>query len=184
MAVNNVKSAIGSVPPEAVPGEVFQADARLSPDFEGPIVVCTDPPYFANVGFSDLSDFYYVWLRRTLGRILPEFFSTVLVPKDAELVANPHRFGDDGALAEANFLHGMTAAFQRLRQIDGDEYPLTAYYEFKESMGPENEERDESSEESGSPAWEKMLGALIMAGRLCLGTLAVRTGERQRKRGH
>ena len=182
-AVANVRSGLQALPGNVVPGKVFQADARSPPALNGPLLVCTDPPYFANVGFSDLSDFYYIWLRRTLKGILPAEFSTLLVPKSEELVANPHRFGDDWAAAEAFFLDGMTRAFHGLRDLASEDYPITVFYAFKESGSDEDEADDgEGAEPAGSSAWEKMLGGLINAGLAIVATWPVQTEQKRRMR--
>jgi putative DNA methylase len=76
-------------------------------------VVSTDPPYYDNIGYADLSDFFYVWLRRSLRPVFPDLFATVAVPKAEELVATPYRHGSKDK-AEAFFLDGMTQAMHRL----------------------------------------------------------------------
>ena len=119
------------------------------------VVVSTDPPYYDNIGYSDLSDFFYVWLRRTLRRVYPELLSTMLVPKAEELVANPYRHeGKDGA--RKFFEDGFRAVFARARESARDDFPITVYYAFKQS------ESDASGE--ASTGWETLLDGMIRSG--------------------
>ena len=96
-------------------------------------LISTDPPYYDNIGYSDLSDFFYVWLRRSLRGVHPELLSTMLVPKAEELVANPYRHdGKEGA--KEFFEDGFRRVFARAREIRAfTEYPITVYYAFKQS---------------------------------------------------
>ncbi len=129
--------------------------------------VSTDPPYYDNVGYADLSDFFYVWLRRPLRSVFPELFATVAVPKVEELVATPYRHGSKQR-AEAFFLEGMTQAMRRLVQQSHPAFPVTIYYAFKQS---------ESGTDSGtaSTGWETFLDAVIRAGFGITGTWPMRT---------
>ena len=97
-----------------------------------PVVISTDPPYYDNVGYADLSDFFYVWLRRSLRTIFPELFATVTVPKAEELVATPGRHGGKDH-AEKFFLDGMTLAASRLTEVAHPAFPISIYYAFKQS---------------------------------------------------
>src|SRR5206468_8656783 len=119
-------------------------------------VVSTDPPYYNNIGYADLSDFFYVWLRRSLRSAFPELFATLAVPKAEELVANPYRHGSRER-AEAFFLNGMTQAMHRLSAQAHPAFPVTIYYAFKQS---------ESDDEEGtsSTGWDTFLAAVIQAG--------------------
>ena len=92
----------------------------------------TDPPYYDNIGYADLSDFFYVWLRRALRQVFPGLFATVAVPKAEELVATPYRHGNKEA-AEIFFLDGMTEALRRLAEQAHLGFPVTIYYAFKQS---------------------------------------------------
>ena len=129
-------------------------------------VVSTDPPYYDNIGYADLSDFFYVWLRRALKPILPNLFSTMLVPKAEELVATVYRHGSKGA-AEAFFLSGMTDAMRRLSEQAHPAFPTTIYYAFKQS------ETTEAG--TSSTGWETFLDAVIRAGFAITGTWPLRT---------
>src|SRR5207237_612967 len=94
-------------------------------------VISTDPPYFDNIGYADLSDFFYVWLRRSLGPIYPDIFATLTTPKGEELVATPHRHGGPRAAKEF-FMQGMTRAIHELAEQAHPAFPVTIYYAFKQ----------------------------------------------------
>jgi putative DNA methylase len=123
-------------------------------------VFSTDPPYYDNIGYADLSDFFYVWLRRSVGELYPELFSTLLVPKKQELIADPCRFGGSREDAQEFFEDGFGKAFTRMREGQESEYPLTVYYAFKQS---ESEEEDEGGGGTAhaSTGWETMLEGLL-----------------------
>lgn len=130
-------------------------------------IVSTDPPYYDNIGYADLSDFFYVWLRRTLLPVFPDLFTTVAVPKAEELVATPYRHGGKQK-AEAFFLSGMTLAMRRLAVQAHPGFPVTIYYAFKQA---------ETAKDGGaaSTGWETFLGAVIDAGFAVSGTWPMRT---------
>jgi putative DNA methylase len=130
-------------------------------------VVSTDPPYYDNIGYADLSDFFYVWLRRALKPFFPGLFATLAVPKTEELVATPYRHGSKDK-AEAFFLDGMTQAMQRLANQAHPSSPVTIYYAFKQS---------ETKSETGtaSTGWETFLDAVIRSGFALTGTWPMRT---------
>jgi len=130
-------------------------------------LISTDPPYYDNIGYADLSDFFYVWLRRTLKETFPTLFSTVAVPKTDELVALPHRHSNKER-AELFFLDGMTQAMNRLAKQAHPTFPVTIYYAFKQS---------ETANEEGttSTGWETFLEAVIHAGFALSGTWPMRT---------
>ena len=130
-------------------------------------VVSTDPPYYDNVGYADLSDFFYVWLRRSLKSVFPELFATLAVPKAEELVATPYRHENKEA-AEAFFLDGMSRAMRRLAEQAHSGLPVTIYYAFKQS------ERKGDADTS-STGWETFLDAVIRSGFAITGTWPMRT---------
>ena len=130
-------------------------------------VVSTDPPYYDNVGYADLSDFFYVWLRRFLRSVFPDLFATLAVPKAEELVASPYRHGSKEA-AEVFFLEGMTRAMRSLAGQTHPAFPITIYYAFKQS------ERKGSTGNT-STGWETFLGAVIRSGLAIGGTWPMRT---------
>lgn len=135
--------------------------------------VSTDPPYYDNVPYADLSDYFYIWLRRALKPIFPDIFATVAVPKTEELVAFAYRHGSKAG-AEAFFLDGMTQAMQHLARQAHPAFPVTIYYAFKQA------EDDESG--TASTGWETFLDAVIQAGFEIGGTWPVRTEKPGRMR--
>lgn len=133
--------------------KVFQADAA-SRDYHD-AVISTDPPYYDNIGYSDLSDFFYVWLRRSLKDVHPSLFSTMLVPKAEELVANPYRHGGkDGA--RDFFEEGFRTVFANARRSANPNYPMTVYYAFKQT--------ETSTEGRTSTGWSTILEGMIRSG--------------------
>jgi putative DNA methylase len=155
-----------SAAPSNRQAHVFQADAQSQSGSEGRIV-STDPPYYDNVAYADLSDFFYVWLRRSLKQVMPDLFATLAVPKAEELVASSYRHGGKGP-AEAFFLKGMTHAMHRLSEQANTAFPVTIYYAFKQS--------DTKNEEGTSSAgWETFLEAVLRAGFALTGTWPMRT---------
>ena len=171
--LNWVAEALDSLPQER-PGSAMQADATtevLIPN----ALVSTDPPYYDNIGYADLSDFFYVWMRRTLKSLLPQLFTTLAVPKAEELVATPYRHGGKDA-AEAFFLSGMTWALHRLAERAHPGLPVTIYYAFKQS---------ETREDSGtsSTGWQTFLDAAIRSGFAITGTWPRRTERGARSIG-
>jgi putative DNA methylase len=147
-------------------GFAFQADAMTQDGSEGR-VVSTDPPYYNNIAYADLSDFFYVWLRRSLSPVFPDLFATLAVPKAEELVATPYRHGSKEE-AEAFFLEGMTEAMRRLAVQAHPAFPVTIYYAFKQS-------ETETAEGTSSTGWETFLDAVIRAGFAVTGTWPMRT---------
>lgn len=132
-----------------------------------PRVFSTDPPYYDNIGYADLSDFFYVWLRRSLKSVFPDLFATLAVPKVQELVATPYRHGSKEK-AEAFFLDGMTQAMHRLAENSHPAFPVTIYYAFKQS-------ETESNTGTASTGWETFLDAVIRAGFGISGTWPMRS---------
>ena len=153
--------------PALTSGQALQLDARLQAT-SCDKVVSTDPPYYDNIFYADLSDFFYVWLRRSLGSVFPDLFATLATPKDAELVATPYRHGTKEK-AEAFFLEGMTRAMHRLAEQVHPAFPVTVFYAFKQS------ESDNDGAGSLITGWETFLGAVITAGLAITGTWPVRT---------
>ncbi len=160
--------------PNTTAGHVIQADASTQSLSNGRLI-STDPPYYDNVGYADLSDFFYVWLRHSLRKAFPDLFVTLTTPKTEELVATPERHGG-GEKAEAFFLNGMTGAMHRLAEQAHSAFPVTIYYAFKQA---------ESDNNSGtaSTGWETFLDAVIRAGFATSGTWPMRTELANRMRG-
>lgn len=130
-------------------------------------IISTDPPYYDNIGYADLSDFFYVWMRRTLRKIFPELYGTMAVPKAEELVATPYRHGGKEE-AEVFFLQGMSQAIRNLAEQAHPAFPVTIYYAFKQS---------ETQADSGtsSTGWETFLEAVLRSGFAICGTWPMRT---------
>jgi putative DNA methylase len=170
MFVERISDAIATSP-RASPATVNQADAAVLPTTLRPLV-CTDPPYYDNIGYADLSDFFYVWLRRSLGSVYPDLFGTLLTPKAQELVATPYRFDGSKAKAEEHFERGLAAAFTRIRASAHPDYPVTLYYAFKQA---ESDDDGDGLQSIASTGWETMLEALLRTGLSVDGTWPMRT---------
>lgn len=147
-------------------GVVLQRDAQ-NQEVTLAKIVSTDPPYYDNIGYADLSDFFYVWLRRALKPLFPDLFATLAVPKTEELVATPYRHGSKEK-AEAFFLNGMTVAMRRLADQCHPAFPVTIYYAFKQS-------ESDGADGTASTGWETFLDAVIQAGFAVTGTWPIRT---------
>lgn len=156
--------------PAATEGEVKQFDAQSDCGLRN-IMVSTDPPYYDNIGYADLSDFFYVWMRQALKQTYPNLFRTMLVPKAEELVATPYRF--DGSVEKARdfFEDGMLHTCQQIYQYAREDVPVTIYYAYKQS----DTDTGESEAKTASTGWETMLSAVIQAGFAITGTWPMRT---------
>ncbi|MGE0386745.1 MAG: DUF1156 domain-containing protein [Gammaproteobacteria bacterium] len=160
--------------PTAPPGASYSADAT-SQELSLNRILSTDPPYYDNVGYADLSDFFYVWLRRSLRSVFPDLLATIGVPKAGELVATPARHGGiDGA--EKYFLDGMTQSMRRLVEQAHPAFPVTIYYAFKQS-------ENKSDAGTASTGWETFLDSVVRAGFCISGTWPTRTELANRMRG-
>lgn len=156
-------------------GLAYQMDAATTRSEFQNSVIATDPPYYDNIGYADLSDFFYVWLRRNLREVYPEIFSTVSTPKAEELVATPARHGGKSN-AESFFLDGMTSAMSQRALAAHPALPLTLFYAFKQS-------ETNSEDETTSTGWQTFLEALFRAGLMLSGTWPMRTEREARSRG-
>ena len=171
--VNGSASAIEKVAASPA-GDVYQSDAAaLRLEFPAPVVTCTDPPYFDNVPYADLSDYFYLWLRSGLRSLYPQLFGTMLVPKAAELVADRLRHGNAEA-AEKFFLNGMERVLSGVAARSSEDFPVTIFYAFRQA------ERDEAG--IASTGWEAFLEGVIRAGFMVVGTLPMRTEGQTRMR--
>ncbi len=172
VVANVLVRALGVGPP----GFGFQANAAVAGSVSPvPPVVSTDPPYYANVGYADLSDFLFVWLRRSLKPIFPDLFATLAVPKAEELIATPYRHGNQEK-ADAFFLDGMTQALRRVAERAHPAFPVTIYYAVMQSES----DSDEGVVRTG---WETFLEAVILAGFAISGTWPIRTEGDNRQVG-
>ena len=143
----------------------LDATATVRPSHDA--FVATDPPYYDNIGYADLSDFFYIWLRRSLKDVLPNLFSTLLTPKREELIASPFRHGSRRA-AEVFFERGLSGTFARMRDAQHPDFPLTLFYAFKQA-------ETQADGAVASTGWDTMLTALLDAGFTVTGTWPVRT---------
>lgn len=160
-----------------ISGHAKQFDAQADIGLRN-IMISTDPPYYDNISYADLSDFFYVWMRQYLKDIYPKLFRTMLVPKAEELVATPYRF--EGSLEKARdfFEDGMFNAFHQVFLYSCGEVPVSIYYAFKQS---ESKDDDDAKMQIASTGWETMLYAIIRAGFCVTGTWPIRTERENRK---
>lgn len=149
-----------------LPGFVLQQDAQQQ-EVSSNKIVSTDPPYYDNIAYADLSDFFYVWLRRSLAPVFPDLFTTLAVPKVEELIAAPNRHGSKDK-AEKFFLDGMKQVMHRLSEQTHPAFPVTIYYAFKQS-------ESDGNNGAASTGWEIFLDAVISAGFAVTGTWPMRT---------
>ena len=168
LSANSVAKSLANCPAN-LSGVAYQKDAQNV--ILGRKLVSTDAPYYDNIGYADLSDFFYIWLRRSLKPVLPDLFATLAVPKAEELIATPYRHGSREK-AEAFFLGGMTQAMHRLSEQAHPGFPVTIYYAFKQS-------ETNSKEGTSSTGWETFLEAVIDAGFGITGTWPMRTERDQ-----
>lgn len=162
--LNWVQKVIAQSNPNAV-GRIEQFDAQAV-NYTSDMLISTDPPYYDNIPYSNLSDFFYVWLRKSLRHIYPDLLSTISVPRMEELVANQFRFGGK-VNAQKRFLDGMTDAIQQMASFSSSQYPAAIYYAFKQS--------EIEKEGVSSTGWATFLEAIIKAGYAVVGTWPIRT---------
>lgn len=146
--------------------KVDQFDAQTDCGLRN-IMISTDPPYYDNIGYADLSDFFYVWMRQSLKDIYPKLFSTMLVPKVEELIATPYRHDGSVEKAKSFFEDGMLSACKQMYKYAREDVPVTIYYAYKQS--------DTDDRGTASSGWETMLSAIIHAGFSITGTWPMRT---------
>lgn len=180
MYTNVVAGLLSTDYSNVIAGEAKQFDAQSDAGFKD-IMVSTDPPYYDNIGYADLSDYFYVWLRQVLKNTYPKVFKTMLVPKAEELVATPYRFDGSFEKAKEFFEDGMYLACQQFFKYSRDDIPVTIYYAFKQS---ESEATDDDETQVASSGWETMLSAIIRAGFAITGTWPVRTERENRNLAH
>lgn len=162
-----VYKAVNYLPNTPAYGSVRQFDAQSDNGLRN-IAISTDPPYYDNIGYADLSDFFYVWLRQALKETYPKVFRTMLVPKEEELIATPYRHEGSVERARDFFEDGMFNTCLRLYQYSREDIPVTIYYAFKQSETDDNDT-------TASTGWETMLSAIIRAGFAITGTWPMRT---------
>ncbi len=164
-------------------GVSSQTDAAADGITSSGLLVSTDPPYYNNIGYAVLSDFFYVWLRRAIGNHFPDVCSTVLVPKLPELTASPSRFEGDKMRAKEHFEAGFRKAFTHLREQLDERFPLTVYYAFKQEDDEGDGGSDHRETNSGvdlTTGWETLLEALVSGGFTITATWPVRASQKWR----
>ena len=144
-------------------GTVEQRDARTALDGRRDVLIATDPPYFDQIGYADLSDYFYVWHRRALRGVFPDIFATVAAPKEGELIALGTRHGGDRARAKRYFIDGFSQVFEHLGGAQHPDVPMLIVYAFKERA------KSKAGDEI-SPGWEAILDALVHSGAEIIGT--------------
>lgn len=169
-----VTKCISELPANQI-SEVSQFDTQSDCGLRN-IMVSSDPPYYDNIGYADLSDFFYVWMRQSLKDTYPKLFRTMLVPKAEELVATPYRFEGSTEKARDFFEDGMLHTCQQIYQYAREDIPVTIYYAYKQS------DTDEDSK-TASTGWETMLSAIIRAGFAITGTWPMSTEREGRTIG-
>lgn len=168
--MNNLLRSMTAVCLPAIKGNhsVTQQDARRLFEFDQSVVISTDPPYYDNVPYSDLADFFYIWLRRNMRSLYPDLFSTVVTPKQPELIADNVRHGSKSQ-AKEYFESGLQEVFDGFRQIVNHDYPITIYYAFKQA------DVQLADDDISSTGWETILTAVVKARFAINGTWPVRT---------
>lgn len=164
-----VKQVLNELP-QGLTGSARQFDAQSDSGLRG-LAISTDPPYYDNIGYADLSDFFYVWLRRSLRNTYPKLFSYMLVPKAEELVATPYRFDGSKRRAKEFFEDGMFHTFRQVYEYARPDVPVTIYYAFKQSETDRVDDKDKTA----SSGWETMLSAISRSGFAITGTWPVRS---------
>jgi len=162
--------------PASVRSFARQADAAASKSPKVPWVVCTDPPYYDNIPYADLSDFFYIWLRKILAAIYPDLLSTLLVPKASELVADPFRHGGRAG-AQRFFESGLSRVFEVIRAESSSEFPFTVFYAFKQQESEDQSDAKDTPDSVASTGWETMLEGLTSSGFSVDGTWPMRTEQ-------
>ena len=158
-------------------GSVVQQDATQLAGLDDVRVISTDPPYYDNIAYADLSDFFYLWIKRGLGFLYPDIFTTLMTPKASELVAIQSRFDGSREKAKEFFESGLKKVFTGLQKLLLNDYPLSVYYAFKQSEDEQFDEEDSDATitQVASTGWETMLEALLQSGFQINGTIPMRT---------
>ena len=170
-----IVKCINNFPIAQFQAEVSQRDAQSDCGLRS-IMISTDPPYYDNIDYADLSDYFYIWMRRSLKDSYPGLFSTVLVPKAEELIATPFRHGGSMKKAKSFFESGMLSASKQMCLYAREDVPVTIYYAYKQS--------DSDANGTASSGWETMLNSIVKAGFAITGTWPMRTERGNRMRGN
>ncbi|MEV4225367.1 DUF1156 domain-containing protein [Nonomuraea sp. NPDC049725] len=165
--INAVIAALRALPYDAQPGKVVQVDARRAGELvePGTALIVTDPPYFGQINYADLSDYFYIWLRRALQAVHPDLFGTIATPKAVELVANPARHDGSKEKAQQYFIDGFTEVFTSLQRASRPDLPIVVAYAAKQD--------DEEGTGAVSSAWVSLLQAVLASGLGVVGTMPI-----------
>jgi putative DNA methylase len=166
MYLSRLRAPRGSIElsPALGTGSIQQRAAQANA-FTAPTVISTDPPYYDNINYADLSDYFYVWLRRAAHKLHPDLFRRVVTPKNEELVAAPYRHGGKDK-ADKFFLEGMKTALKAVAKATSDE-PAAIYYAFKQA--------EAATDGLTSAGWAAFLQAVVDSGLVIDGTWPVRS---------
>jgi putative DNA methylase len=165
--VSSIMAGLASLPVSELPSTVRRADARTTAtQLDTPVVIVTDPPYFDQIGYADLSDFFYVWHRKALRKVHPDLYGTIVTPKDDELIATPYRHEGDKVAASRYFVDGFTETFRSLKTAASADHPVLIVYAHRQE--------ESSSLGAASTGWDAMLEAILAAGLVIEGTLPIR----------
>jgi len=168
------------------PGIVLQKNAEVSDPSLKKLLVSTDPPYYNNIPYADLMDFFYVWMKKNLEPYYPNITKTLLTPKAEELVANEFRFDGDKGKAKEHFESGFKRAFSVLKDAMDERFPMTIYYAFKQEEVEDTDEEDDDSsvddEISLTTGWETILEAIVHSGFQITATWPIRASQKARLR--
>jgi putative DNA methylase len=173
--VEGTAAVIESLP--MIKGEIWQHDAR-SKFSVNDVIIATDPPYYDNVGYADLSDFFYVWLRKCLRKYYPDLFSTILTPKSGELILDTDRHTSKSQAIDF-FERGLLDAVSQMVPVSLKEFPSTMYYAYKQA---ENKERQNGEVAYASTGWASFLNSIVHSGLQITGTVPVHTEGKTRMR--
>ena len=161
-----IRNSVTNAPKAKV--KLANAMSKSTYEEAGICAVSTDPPYYDNIGYADLSDYFYIWLRKALFDVYPDILGTLLVPKAEELIASPFRFGGNKLKAKTFFEEGLFLTFNNIRKIQHSSIPFTVFYAFRQT-------EVDNGENAASTGWETMLEGLLRSGFLITGTWPVRT---------
>lgn len=174
--ISSISKGASKLPSSAEASNVRRADARsTAAALDHQVVIITDPPYFDQIGYADLSDYFYVWHRKALRKVHPDIYSTIVTPKDEELIATPYRHGGSKEAAAEYFIHGFTETFKSLRTAASPDHPLLIVYAHRQE--------EKSSLGKASTGWDAMLEAVLSAGLTIEGTLPIRGTHSSRQIG-
>jgi putative DNA methylase len=180
-AVKNPITALNSIPATDVPGSAIQWNASEAGAAIPRSAISIDPPYFDAIGYADLSDFFYIWLRKAVGSVHQDIFGTMLVPKESDLTRDLGRREVSKKVASRQFLDRLQSAFSQIRSSASDDVPTTVYYAFKQSEASESSS-DQDESVGAVTGWETLLEGLFRSGFQITGTWPLRTEAASRLR--